>query len=75
MAEYTMSIINTALAFCADLWTHLIQVTGMWGYYFAAMLGLLLLRYLLAPIFGRKVSFGAGSSDTADKSRSSDEED
>lgn len=74
MAEYTMSIVNSALAFCADLWTHLIEVTGMWGYYLAAILGLLLLRYLLSPIFGHKVSFGAGRSDTADKSRSADKE-
>lgn len=66
--DTVFSVVNAVLVFATDVWTHLIEVTGMWGYYFAAILSVLLLRYLLAPIFGHQsISLGAGSSDVASR--------
>lgn len=69
MADSILEIVNAALVFATDLWSSVVESTGMWSYYFAAILGLLLLRYLLSPIFGGRVRFSAGSSDRASRSR------
>ena len=61
---HPVTIVNTALSGAVNVWTWIVEATGMWSYYMSAIVMLLLLRYLLAPIFGRQVSFG-GSSDMA----------
>lgn len=65
MADIIVGIYNTALVAATDMWTRIVDETGLWKYYLGVMALVLCARYLLIPVVGRQVNFGAGSSDMA----------
>ena len=65
-------LLNQALVFGTDVWTSLMENTGLWPYFSAVVFLLLLGRFLLRPVFGSGISLGAGRSDRASDRRKDD---
>ena len=66
VADYAIALARAGLVFATDLWGVIVEATGLWPYYVTVIIMLLLLRFLLVPIFGRAVIF-SGSSDTSSR--------
>ena len=66
VADYAIALARAGLVFATDLWGVIVEATGLWPYYVTVIIMLLLLRYLLVPIFGRAVTF-SGSSDMSSR--------
>lgn len=62
---HPVSIVNTALSSAVNVWARLVEATGMWSYYMSGIVMLLLLRFLLLPIFGSTLHYSPGRSDSA----------
>lgn len=62
-------LLNQALQFGTDLWSTVMESTGLWPYFSAVVFLLLLARFLLRPVFGSGLSLGAGRSDRASDRR------
>lgn len=69
-----VTIVNSALSSAVNVWARLVESTGMWSYYMSAIVMLLLLRYLLRPIFGGSLRFSSGRSDTAKRNNKEDDD-
>lgn len=66
VADYAIALARAGLVFATDLWGIVVEATGLWPYYITVIIMLLLLRFLLVPIFGRAVTF-SGSSDMSSR--------
>lgn len=68
MLQDVMNIINTAMAACSNWFVQIFNASGVSSVFFAFLVVILAIRFLLAPVF-------RGSNSGSDKARKSGEDD